>query len=362
MFATGQKKKRVGWDNADALSRLTDLSNSNRMTDLNFIERLSNLSQSANTLQQYQHQNLDINNSIDLSRLSSLSAGMGNFSPAPPTLYPENTSMNRLSNLSPGIGRFTGFPSDFGRLSALNPFPFRGFSSTMTPSISTSAMDHGYSTGTKQQENNQLREKLKFIVGLNSLDLFMSFVEEYPDPENANKTIADASRILKTECYEAWINTRRASLKKPEESFRRALTAHVCGADRRRPFPEHVEKAMLYELRKQQTWECFEGKLSKNENKPIKIGEQGFRTMGFHEKRAHDEKNTPTLQILQMPRIESTNSSSSSRPSLLRRLSSSLTSMLPSSLLDSLGGDQINLKRKHTEATNEEMQNKRQHY
>jgi len=84
--------------------------------------------------------------------------------------------------------------------------------------------------------------------------------------------------------------------------------------------------------------------------------------MGFHEKRAHDEKNTPTLQILQMPRIESTNSSSSSRPSLLRRLSSSLTSMLPSSLLDSLGGDQINLKRKHTEATNEEMQNKRQHY
>jgi len=125
----------------------------------------------------------------------------------------------------------------------------------------------------------------RFIVGLNSLDLFMSFVKETPDPMDPSRTIVDASPILSKECFEAWIGTRRSSLKKPEESFRRALTAHVTGADRRRPFPPRVEEKLLVQLRKQKTWACFEGRFSTTEGRLIKIGEQGFRTLGYHERK-----------------------------------------------------------------------------
>jgi hypothetical protein len=128
----------------------------------------------------------------------------------------------------------------------------------------------------------------EYIVGLNSLDLFMSFTSEYTSPTNPNEMLFDTSEILGRECYEAWINTRRAGLKKPEESFRRALTAHVTGADRRRPFPPDVEKSLLVELRRQQTWPCFEGRAGASDDRAIKIGEQGFRTMGYHEKNAYD--------------------------------------------------------------------------
>ncbi|GBG29529.1 Guanine nucleotide-binding protein-like 1 [Hondaea fermentalgiana] len=129
-------------------------------------------------------------------------------------------------------------------------------------------------------------------AGLHSLELFLRFVKEYPDPKDPSRNIIDTSQILSSECYESWIATRRGSLKKPEESFRRALTAHVTGADRRRPFPPHIEASLLVELRKQKTWACFEGRMSQNENKPIKIGEQGFRTHGYHERKASDVKES----------------------------------------------------------------------
>jgi len=134
--------------------------------------------------------------------------------------------------------------------------------------------------------------RAELSAGLHSLELFLRFVKEYPDPEMPSRTIIDTSQILSSECYEAWIATRRGSLKKPEESFRRALTAHVTGADRRRPFPPHVEASLLIELRKQKTWPCFEGRMSQNENKPIKIGEQGFRTHGYHERKASEAKDS----------------------------------------------------------------------
>jgi len=61
-----------------------------------------------------------------------------------------------------------------------------------------------------------------------SFKVFMSFLAED----------GDASPILSKKCYDTWVSTRKGTLKQPQESFRRVLTAHVCGMDGRRPFPE----------------------------------------------------------------------------------------------------------------------------
>eukprot|EP00924_Labyrinthula_sp_SR-Ha-C_P014239 snap_masked-scaffold_59-processed-gene-0.83-mRNA-1 protein AED:0.12 eAED:1.00 QI:0/-1/0/1/-1/1/1/0/232 len=103
-----------------------------------------------------------------------------------------------------------------------------------------------------------------------SFAVFMSYV----DPKSH-----DASAILSTPCYLAWKSTRKASLKQPEESFRRVLTAHVCGLIGRKPFPADVESSLLKELRKKQIWECFK------DIEGITIGVKGFRKNGFHESR-----------------------------------------------------------------------------
>jgi len=366
--------------------------------------------------------------------------------------------LGRLSNLSQGIGRFTGLGAgDLGRMSGLNFSNLGNFSGFPTGSVdlsnpTTSPSSHDMSKnslnniqgngtppppiGVKQPDSSpqhareqpkastptpvttpkdgskqpvdqdgsklpprQQRPRPKFIIGLNSLDLFMSFVQEFPDPNDPAQTLIDSSEILSLECYESWINTRRSTLKKPEESFRRALTAHVTGADRRRPFPPRIETSLLIELRKQKTWPCFEGRVSKNENKPIKIGEQGFRTMGYHEKKAfeaaessqksstgtppfnefkqespvhlhqgHHPQLSPSHQNYQQqlqqqqqlhmqmqqqiqqqhPQQMQQHSpvqdqgSGAARPSILRRLSSSLTSILPSALLQTMQNNNNN--------------------
>lgn len=93
----------------------------------------------------------------------------------------------------------------------------------------------------------------------------------------------DASRILSKECYDKWVATRRSKLKQPQESFRRVLTAHVCGLDGRRPFPVDVEKSLLKALRKREIWECFR-------DTGVSIGIRGFRNVGYHERNGQQEK------------------------------------------------------------------------
>lgn len=103
---------------------------------------------------------------------------------------------------------------------------------------------------------------------VSSYDVFMSFVTE----EN------DASGILSEVCFSKWVSTRKSKLKQPEESFRRVLTAHVCGLIGRKPFPAVIEASLLRSLRKKQVWPCFK-------QTKVTIGIKGFRKAGFHESR-----------------------------------------------------------------------------
>lgn len=248
--------------------------------------------------------------------------------------------LGRLSNLSGGIGRFTALAGlGPGAITNLNTFSFsKGspFQSELGQTgLGMSTSPAGFQTGQPLAKRAKLetgagsvspasisaaslspanptaglqlrakREAPQFIKGLNSLDLFLSFVEEYSD--GSGRVVIDTSQILSRACYDAWIKTRRNVLKKPEESFRRALTAHVTGADRRRPFPENVEKSLLTELRKQQTWACFAGRQS-TDGRDCKIGEQGFRTMGYHEKKAYDAADAETRAAMEVPIYHPTN-------------------------------------------------------
>lgn len=116
---------------------------------------------------------------------------------------------------------------------------------------------------------------------VSSFKVFMEFVEYKNGKVNA-------AGILSTECYQKWIMSRRKHPLKPQEAFRRALTAHCRGVDGRRPFPEKVEESLLVELRKKQRWKCFE-----NYNDGCgKIGIQGFPSLGFHERKSKDKKRS----------------------------------------------------------------------
>lgn len=116
---------------------------------------------------------------------------------------------------------------------------------------------------------------------VSSFKVFMEFVEYKNGKVNA-------AGILSTECYQKWIMSRRKHPLKPQEAFRRALTAHCRGVDGRRPFPEKVEESLLVELRKKQRWKCFE-----NYNDGCgKIGIQGFPSLGYHERKSKDKKRS----------------------------------------------------------------------
>ena len=116
---------------------------------------------------------------------------------------------------------------------------------------------------------------------VSSFKVFMEFVEYKNGKVNA-------AGILSSDCYQKWIMSRRKHPLKPQEAFRRALTAHCRGVDGRRPFPEKVEASLLVELRKKQRWKCFE-----NYNDGCgKIGIQGFPSLGYHERKMKDKKRS----------------------------------------------------------------------
>jgi len=88
----------------------------------------------------------------------------------------------------------------------------------------------------------------------------------------------DCSGLVSSECFTFWLSSRKSAPKFPHESFRRTLTAHLSGLDRRKPFSKEVEANLLKILRGRKVWPCFE-------NIPgVTIGTNGFRTKGFHEK------------------------------------------------------------------------------
>eukprot|EP00924_Labyrinthula_sp_SR-Ha-C_P007232 snap_masked-scaffold_8-processed-gene-12.45-mRNA-1 protein AED:1.00 eAED:1.00 QI:0/-1/0/0/-1/1/1/0/164 len=77
-----------------------------------------------------------------------------------------------------------------------------------------------------------------------SYTVFMSFTWERSDGTVSSRG------ILSKECFFAWVKARKANLKHPKDSFRRALLAHIRASDGRKPFPEKVEKDLLFLLRR----------------------------------------------------------------------------------------------------------------
>lgn len=114
-----------------------------------------------------------------------------------------------------------------------------------------------------------------------SYSVFMSFVDED----------GNAERILSKACFNKWIETRKTYPKQPEESFRRVLIGHICGIDRRRPFPPNVEASLLKEVRKRQIWDAFKGT-------NVAIGIRGFRKRGFHEAKAESQETLESVNNL----------------------------------------------------------------
>ena len=102
-----------------------------------------------------------------------------------------------------------------------------------------------------------------------SMTVFREFLVQTIDPET-NETMIDASAITSLQCYQEWLDSRKSFAKKPENSFQRALSAHLTGADGRDPFTSIEEKAILQHLRSRRRWKCFE-------NSNIKFGFMGFR-------------------------------------------------------------------------------------
>mmetsp|Transcript_10085 Transcript_10085/g.11605 ORF Transcript_10085/g.11605 Transcript_10085/m.11605 type:complete len:407 (+) Transcript_10085:194-1414(+) len=137
---------------------------------------------------------------------------------------------------------------------------------------------NGGSDGTCDSEDKDIsikRSKRKYTYKcreVSSFKVFLSFVKESTDGS------CDASGILSPACFNAWVDSRKKKPKKPEEAFRRALTAHCRGVDGRRPFEEKVEKNLLKELRKKKPWACFSQSGSR-----CNIGIQGFPALGYHE-------------------------------------------------------------------------------
>uniref|UniRef100_A0A7S2RLH0 Uncharacterized protein n=1 Tax=Mucochytrium quahogii TaxID=96639 RepID=A0A7S2RLH0_9STRA len=110
-------------------------------------------------------------------------------------------------------------------------------------------------------------------------DVFMSFVSYY---ESNGETYCDASKILGTECYQAWLNTRTKPSSFPADVFRRTVVAHLTGTKKRKPFPKAVEASLLKAVRVKQVWPCFVNILDKN-GSPVVFGNTGFRPRGYHE-------------------------------------------------------------------------------
>jgi len=114
---------------------------------------------------------------------------------------------------------------------------------------------------------------------MTSIRLFREFLTRHEDGS------VNATRINSTECYQAWIASRKATATEPEKSFQRTLSSHLTAVDGRVPFNREEEEAILKVLRKKERWPCFS-------HCSIRFGQAGFRALGFHEKRDHHLSKT----------------------------------------------------------------------
>lgn len=115
---------------------------------------------------------------------------------------------------------------------------------------------------------------------ITSLQVFLSYVTV----DEKTKT-TDVSRVFSMDCFRYWLQTRPNEIKHPEQSFQRALYAHIRGADGRKSFSQSIEKALLWELRQESNpWTRMFG-----EN-VFKLGKKGFKRRGYHEEKAHQKE------------------------------------------------------------------------
>eukprot|EP00924_Labyrinthula_sp_SR-Ha-C_P005473 snap_masked-scaffold_1-processed-gene-32.1-mRNA-1 protein AED:1.00 eAED:1.00 QI:0/-1/0/0/-1/1/1/0/320 len=154
-------------------------------------------------------------------------------------------------------------------------------SEPLTPMSMYSNVTESSATSLRSNVSKKPKRKRKYTYQcreVSSFKVFNTFVKRFD-----NGTV-DASGIVSPECYAKWVESRRKMPKKPEEAFRRALTAHCRGVDGRRPFAPEVEENLLKELRKKKQWRCFE-------NLPNcgSIGVQGFPSLGYHERLAQQK-------------------------------------------------------------------------
>eukprot|EP00516_Mucochytrium_quahogii_P004935 CAMPEP_0203752870 /NCGR_PEP_ID=MMETSP0098-20131031/6736_1 /ASSEMBLY_ACC=CAM_ASM_000208 /TAXON_ID=96639 /ORGANISM=" , Strain NY0313808BC1" /LENGTH=275 /DNA_ID=CAMNT_0050643237 /DNA_START=24 /DNA_END=851 /DNA_ORIENTATION=- len=111
-----------------------------------------------------------------------------------------------------------------------------------------------------------------------SMDIFEMFVTT---DENG---LVDASGILSKECYNAWLKSRKTSLKNPHLTFVQSVRGHVAGTKDvgRNPMPPGVEASLLRLIRQKKIWPCFEGTKAK-------YGSRGMKITGYHERQRTTE-------------------------------------------------------------------------
>lgn len=134
------------------------------------------------------------------------------------------------------------------------------------------------STTTISSGKSKIKEKKRLV----SFDVFMNYVVR-------NEQEISVSQVFSEECFQEWISNRKRAPKEPEESFRKALVAHVSGKDDRKPFCPEVEVQILKRLRKSDPWPCFKNCLSGAK----KIGERGLKksSLGYHESQRREAES-----------------------------------------------------------------------
>jgi hypothetical protein len=118
---------------------------------------------------------------------------------------------------------------------------------------------------------------------------YMLFVK-LPD----QSVVLDASGVVSKACFNEWVATRvvQTSSFDYEKSFQRALTAHLTGSDGRKPFKPEEEEAVLLVVRQKRTWYVCActyapdaGQRSAFASTRSTVGQQGFRALGYHERK-----------------------------------------------------------------------------
>lgn len=115
-----------------------------------------------------------------------------------------------------------------------------------------------------------------------SVEFFCKFVKVH---KTKNGTLVDTSGILSLACYKAWLQSRKKVPGDPQKTFRKTIQAHCRGSDKRRPFPEEIEKSLLQNLRQHDPWRFFDehGDGIATMGGKERRKESGFRKLGYHE-------------------------------------------------------------------------------